>query len=92
MSNIITALIVSSVYITIFIVSEIIHRKTKIPTEWTRKSVHFLSAVIAIFFPLIFRYTLTLFILALSFIGILILGERKRMLDSIGGVDRETRG
>ncbi len=87
-----TAIIVSVIYLLIFSVSEVIHRKTKIPTEWTRKGVHFLSAIIGIFFPFIFKYTITLFILAFSFLIILFIGERKRMLDSIGGVERETKG
>jgi len=79
-------------YIFLFIIAEVIHKKKSVPVEWTRKGVHFLSASISIVFPLVFKYTLTLFILAVSFLIILIVGEKKGLLSSIGGVERKTKG
>uniref|UniRef100_A0A7C4YSE3 Phosphatidate cytidylyltransferase n=1 Tax=candidate division WOR-3 bacterium TaxID=2052148 RepID=A0A7C4YSE3_UNCW3 len=91
-SEILKAFFVSFVYISLFIFSEVIHKRLKIPVEWTRKSVHFLSALIAVSFPFIFRYTITLFILSISFVIIIVIGERKRLLTSISDVERETFG
>jgi phytol kinase len=90
--ELIKAITVSLCYILFFVISEIIHRKTKVSTELTRKLVHFLSGMLAMFFPVIFSFRVTVFILCLLFVSLISIGKKIGIIKGVTGIERETEG
>ena len=91
MTDLIWAIIISTIFILIFILAEIT-RKFGVCTESTRKLVHFGGAFITIFFPFIFKSHWTVLALAISFAFIMFLTKKLGLLQSVHNVERKTDG
>jgi phytol kinase len=90
--EVIKAVIVSLGYVLFFLTAEILHRKTRLSVELTRKIVHFLGGMLAMFFPLIFEFRLTVFILCLLFVLLIFTGKKRGFIRGVTGIERETEG
>lgn len=91
MTDIIWAGIISVIFLLLFVVAEIAHRKG-LPTEVTRKFVHFGGAFVTIFFPFILNSHLIILALAVVFALIMILTKKLGFLQSVHGVERKSDG
>jgi dolichol kinase len=91
-AELVKAIIVSLCYILFFVISEILHRKTRLSVELTRKLVHFSSGMLAMFFPVIFTFRLTVFILCLLFVVLILTGKKRGIINGVTGIERETDG
>jgi len=91
-TELVKAIIISLCYILFFVTAEMIHRKTRLSVELTRKLVHFLSGMLAMFFPVIFNFRLTVFILCLLFVLLIFAGKKRGLIEGVTGIERETEG
>lgn len=89
--DIIWAIIISTVFLIIFVIGEILH-KYGVQTEVTRKFVHFSGAFVTVFFPFIFKSHWTVLILAILFGGIMFLTKKFSLLQSVHDVERKSDG
>lgn len=87
-----SALIVASLYSLLFVAVEFWSRRSNPDVELTRKSVHIGAGVIAIGFPWLFQSHYTVLLLALLFVGVLLVTRRVGGLGSVQGVERLTIG
>ncbi len=67
-------------------------RRTDAPPERTRKFVHFFGGLACLPFPWLFRSAWTVLAMALALFLVIALGRRLRLLRSLHGVARHTRG
>lgn len=91
MTDLIWASIVSIIFLLLFIVAEILHRKG-IKTETTRKFVHFGGAFVTIFFPIILTSHWTVLALAVGFGLIMVITKKLGLLKSVHNVERKSDG
>jgi len=91
MTDVIWALIISTIFILLILVSEIAHKRG-VDVEITRKFVHFTGAFVTIFLPFIIQSHLTVLCLAIGFALIMILSRKCGLLQSIHGVERKSEG
>ena len=91
MTDLIRAGIISVIFLLLFIIAEIAHKK-EVSTEATRKFVHFGGAFVTIFFPFIFTSHLIVLALAIGFGAIMILTKKLGLLQSVHGVERKSDG
>lgn len=87
-----TLLIYSAIFLALFISSELFYRITKCKAEYTRKFVHLMTGLIALSFPFYIKAPIGIIILCSSFLFILILSQKYKLLESVNGVKRKTRG
>lgn len=86
------ALYIGALYLILFTLVEIFYRIRKPHPEITRKLIHFISGIIACFFPFIFSNTLTVIILGIVFTGVLYAAKKLHLLQSATDVTRKTLG
>ena len=91
MTDLIPALIISVIFLLVFVVAELLHKKG-VAIEVTRKFVHFAGAFVTIFFPFIFKSHWTVLVLGLLFGGIIYLTKKTGMLSSVHAVERKSDG
>ena len=91
MADIIWASIISLIFLSLFVIAEILRRKGAKP-ETTRKFVHFSGAFVTIFFPFILTSHWTVLALAFCFTLIMFLSKKLELLPSVHGVERKSDG
>lgn len=85
-------IIYSGIYLSLFVIVEIVYHKFKLSTELTRKIIHVCSGLIALTFPLFFKDIISVIILCSLFLVILYSSKTIGLLGSIHNVERETKG
>ena len=85
--DIYNALLLSALFIQLFVIAEILHRKFAIKSGHTRKLVHVGTAILTLLFPLTLHSLTSVFILCFSFGIILYITIRAQLLQSLNGVD-----
>ncbi len=83
---------ISAAILLLFGAAEVIGRTTDVPTEYTRKLTHVGAGVVVISFPWLITSPWTVGILAIAFLGILVIGRATGQLSSVHGVERKTSG
>lgn len=91
MTDIIWAGIISLIFLSLFVIAEILGKKG-VCVEGTRKFVHFGGAFVTIFFPFILKSHWTVLALAVGFALIMILTKKFGLLKSVHCVDRKSDG
>lgn len=76
----------------LFAAAELWHRRGAPPVEWTRKLVHLGSGVVCATFPWLFAYQWSVLAIALAALAGFAIGRRRRVLSSVTGVERRSRG
>jgi len=84
--------IYSSIFMTLFVIAEIMYHKMKVPIEITRKFVHMGTGFVCLSFPFFLTTHWSVLFLTLCFVVILLLSMKYRLLKSINDVRRTTRG
>jgi len=92
MTDIITAGIISAVFVLIFAAAETLRKFSALNVEVTRKFVHFTGAFTTLFFPFIFTSAWTVFALAAAFGLIIAITKKFGLLQSVHGIDRKSSG
>lgn len=87
-----TLLIFSGIYLLLFLLVEFAYHKVKIKVEYTRKAIHIITGVIALFFPLFIKSPLDLILLCGGFGVLLVITMKYNLLQSVNNVDRVSRG
>ena len=91
MTDLIWASIISIIFLSLFVIAEIAHKKN-VNTETTRKFVHFGGAFVTIFFPFILTSHWTVLALAVGFALIMLITKKIGILQSVHGVERRSDG
>ena len=91
MTNLIWATIISTIFLTIFVIAEIM-RKKGFDIEVTRKFVHFAGAFTTLFFPFIFNSHWVVLALAIAFGLIIFIKKKCHWLQSVHAVERKSEG
>jgi len=87
-----TLLMFSGVYLFFFLLAEFAYHKVKIKVEYTRKAIHIITGVIALFFPLFIKSPIDLILLCGAFAILLSFTLKYNLLQSVNNVDRVSRG
>lgn len=82
----------SSAFLALFAIAEIIHLKLKIKAEITRKIVHIGTGLLTMLFPILIDNQWLVLFLCASFAVILTLSMRFNFLNGINGIDRKSHG
>ena len=85
-------LIISAIFLLLFIIAEIMRKTGKFCTEATRKFVHFSGAFVSIFFPFLLKSHISVLILSIVFAITMIFTKKFNLLPSIHNVDRKSYG
>jgi dolichol kinase len=85
-------LIIAGIYISIFLIAEIIQHNFKTPVETTRKFVHLAGGFVALSFGYIFQSHWTVLLLCISFAAIIAITKYTGTLQSVHNVSRESTG
>lgn len=91
MTDIIWAIIISFLFLIIFVIAEI-WKKFGAKVETTRKFVHFLGAFITIFFPFIFSSHWMVLALAVAFCAVMFITKKLGLLQSVHLIERQSNG
>lgn len=87
-----TILIFSGIYLFFFLCAEIAHHKFKVKADYTRKFIHLITGIIALFFPIFIKSPLDLILLCASFAVLLVFTIKFNLLQSVNKIDRVSRG
>jgi len=87
-----TLLKFSGVFLLLFMLGEFAYHKVNIKVEYTRKAIHIITGVIALFFPLFIKSPLDLILLCGGFAILLNITLKYNLLQSVNNVDRVSRG
>jgi len=90
--EVISAVIVGGVYLSIFLIGEAVRRLIPSNTEISRKTVHLLGGLTALSFPYLFQSHWTVLALSIGFCLILLVTKRKGLLKSVHDVERKSHG
>lgn len=82
----------SASFLALFGVGEWLYRGFRVPAEWTRKWSHIGTGFLTMLFPLTLHSHRSVGLLCGSFLVILVLSKRFRLLPSIHAIDRESYG
>ena len=91
-NNMIHTIYLAGVFLILFISAEILYHKFKVKAELTRKYVHLSTGLLTLLFPPLVKDQWLVLFLCSSFFIILLLSVRLKLLPSINGVSRKTRG
>ena len=91
MTNLIWGTIISAIFLTIFVIAEVM-RKKGFDIEVTRKFVHFGGAFTTLFFPFIFDTHWAVLALSSVFALIMIITQKVGWLQSVHAVERKSEG
>jgi len=92
MAELVNASLVSIAFLSIFAISELLRKFSKLKTEHTRKFVHFSGAVTALSFPFIFQSQWTVLALSVIFVFIMYFTKKAGLLKSVHDIDRVSSG
>lgn len=87
-----TLAIFSGIYLLLFAIAEVAYHYFKVNVEYTRKFVHIMTGVIALFFPIYILNPIDLIILCVSFAILLVLSIKWNLLQSVNAIKRPSRG
>ncbi len=87
----IKVLLVTTFFLVLFVVVEVITRKAKLNKELSRKIVHVISGVAVALLPLYLSFY-QISVVGLLFIPVLLLSKKKNIFSSIHHVKRQTNG
>ena len=90
--NIIHTICLAGVFLILFSSAEILYYKFKVRAEITRKYVHLSTGLLTLLFPPLIKDQWLVLLLCSSFFIILILSIKLKLLQSINGISRKTRG
>jgi len=82
----------SSAFLALFGLAELLFHKAKVNSEKTRKIVHFGTGLLTMLFPIYLSSHWQVLILCSSFLGILFISQKFDLLKSINKVERKTYG
>ena len=82
----------SAIYFLLFGITEVLYHVLRVRVEYTRKIVHITTGIIALSFPTYMHAFWQVALLCGTFIVILFLSERYRLLKSITAIDRKSHG
>ncbi len=85
-------LYLSSTFLALFAVAEMLHVVVKIKAEITRKIVHIGTGILTMLFPVMVKDQWLVLLLCSSFAFILTLSKRYNFLKGINGIDRKSHG
>ena len=91
-TNILNTIILGAAFLLLFGIAELLYHKANIKVELTRKFVHVGSGLIALLFPLMLSSHWFVLFLSSSFLIILALSTKYKMLQSINGISRQSIG
>jgi phytol kinase len=91
-TNLLYTIYLAGAFLILFTSAEILYHKFKINAELTRKYVHFSTGIITMLFPPLIQNHWLVLLLCGSFYLILIVTMSLKLLQSIHGVERTTRG
>jgi phytol kinase len=91
-TNILNTIILGAAFLLLFGLAELIYHNTKAKVELTRKLVHVGSGLIALLFPVMLSNHWCVLFLSTSFLIILALSSKYKMLQSINGISRYSVG
>lgn len=88
----VSALCVVAAVLTIFVLLEILGRRTRIKVESTRKIAHVLSGIVTLFFPSLFPLSVTVLVLSILFTLFMAISSKFHFLESVNGIERRSYG
>ncbi len=91
-TNILNTIILGAFFLVVFGIAELLYHKANIKVELTRKFVHIGSGLIALLFPIMLGNHWCVLFLSTSFLIILALSSKYKMLQSINGISRYSVG
>jgi dolichol kinase len=91
-SEYIFTLYLSSTFLALFAVAELLHVIVRIKAEITRKIVHIGTGILTTLFPIMVKDQWLVLLLCASFALILTLSKRFNFLKGINGIDRKSHG
>ena len=86
------AAIITAFFFILLVAAELWSRLGKPKPEWTRKLVHLGGGIIGLFLPWLIESPLVVFVLTASLSALFLLGEKTKLLKSLHGVERKSRG
>ncbi|HVR41071.1 MAG TPA: hypothetical protein VMU84_18400 [Thermoanaerobaculia bacterium] len=86
------ALIISAFFFALLVIAELWSRLGHPKPEWTRKLVHLGGGIIGISLPWLIESPWVVLALTVSLSSIFLLGEKTKLLKSLHGVERKSRG
>ncbi|MDP8247302.1 MAG: hypothetical protein P9M00_04130 [Candidatus Tritonobacter lacicola] len=91
-NDLISAAVLSAAFLFLLIAAESWRRLGKANPEWTRKLVHLCGGMICLAFPWCIQSPLVVLVMAAAYSLTFAIGKRTRLLESLHGVSRKTRG
>lgn len=85
-------ILLGGIFLLLFLITELLHRKLKVHAEITRKIVHVTTGIITLLFPFMIGNHWFVLLLCSAFLFILITSLKWNLLPSINGVQRSTVG
>lgn len=82
----------SALFLLLFVIAELLYRKAKVKAEYTRNIVHTGTGLLTLLFPVYFAHVWQVIIICATFLMILLLSMRYKLLPSINAVPRTTAG
>jgi hypothetical protein len=82
--------ILTGLFLALFGSAEILYHFFKVQAEYTRKYVHFFTGLFTLFFPVIFLSHWSVMIICTSFLLLLVICLKYKLLKSINSVNRFT--
>jgi len=92
MNQWINLLILSGLFLLVFVMGEIAYRLFDVKAEYTRKWSHIASGFLALLFPVYFNSLVWVGIICFLFLCVLLLSKPLKLLPSINDVNRQTYG
>lgn len=89
--EIIHTFIYSASFLALFGITEILYKR-RVHVEFTRKTAHVGTGLITLTFPLFLETHWSVLILTISFVGILYFSNKYKILKSINGIRRKSKG
>lgn len=86
------AAVVAGLFAVVLIAAELWARFGTPRAEWTRKVVHLGGGAIGVFLPWLIESPLVVFVLTASLSALFIAGEKTKLLRSLHGIERKSRG
>jgi phytol kinase len=88
----IPSLLLACCFLALFGFAEWLYHRKNVPSEWTRKIVHFGTGILTLLFPVFLESHWQVLALCGSFLLLLIASLRFRFLPSINDIDRTSHG
>lgn len=85
-------ILITVIFLALFTIAELLHRKLHVPSEWSRKFLHVAGGLVSLALPHLFSSLLYITILAGGFFLLLFFTWVKGMLTSVHKVNRKTIG